>query len=157
MQDMRIAVDTRSLEPGSIFQPAVFTMEVLRLLTIQHPEHQFLLFTDVLAAGLPQLPGNLLRVTISPRRTNLLLYKWWYDVKLPLALKKYKIDVFIGANGIGSLTSAVPQILFLHDLAFFQKNKHTAATADTYRKRYFRRFVTKAKTVLTQPLWVRYE
>lgn len=115
---MQIAVDARFLQADVIRSDRFFADNVVLHLIKQHSEHQFLLLTDTDKTSLINFPENVTWVTITPKPTNILLYKWWYDIKLPLILKKHKANVFIGTYGICSVMTAIPQLLIVPDFAF---------------------------------------
>lgn len=142
---MRIAVDARNFEvkkAGSYFIKEVF----YRLVKV-HSKHSFLFFFDNPGNALTNLPENVTSVLITPKPTNILMYKWWYDVKIYLALKKHKADIFIGTNGICSLTTNVPQLLIMHDLAFLQNLDSLPKNIRFFYNRFTNRFLKKAAAI----------
>lgn len=143
---MRIAVDGRFLRQNAIQNHRIFVNEVILHLTKQYSEHQFLLLADTEKASLINLPQNVTRVTITPKPTNIVLYKWWYDVKLPLILKKQKAEVFIGAYGIGSLLTSIPQLMIVPDFAFLNHSSYAGKMVLFYKK-FARQFLKKAAAV----------
>ena len=146
---MRIAVNTRFLLEGQLEGFGYFTKEVLALLTRQHPEHQFHFFFDrPFSRGFlfsPNVTGHVL----SPPARHPLLWKYWFDVKVALQLKKLKADVFLSPDGQCSLTTAVPQCLVLHDLGFLHYPEGYQPSHRAYYKRYTPKFIRKAKTIAT--------
>lgn len=145
---MRIAVDARPLQADAISEYATFTREVMLRLATLFAEHQFIFLSDSPIDPLINLPANATAVTLTPKPTNLLLYKWWYDVKVFLALKKYKADVFICTSGLCSLTTPIPQVLVVHDLAFLRKLVFLEGSLSFYRN-FTHRFLKKAKIIAT--------
>lgn len=144
---MIIAVDTRFLINGSA-SSGYFIRELLQALAKSHPEHQFYFLFDQSFDEFV-FSSNVHPVVIKPKATHPLLWKYWYDVKLPLTLKKIKADVFISADGFCSLTTATPQCLVIHDPGFLH-------TPGDYKKSHVRflekntpKFLRKAKTVVT--------
>src|SRR5207253_6366910 len=112
---------TRFLHSSEVPDLRNFTNEVFGRLAVQHAEHEFIFFTDRPLNGAISFPENVTTVALTPRPTNVLLYKWWYDVKVSLALKKYKADAFIATCGLASLSTSIPQVLIVRDLAFLKK------------------------------------
>jgi glycosyltransferase involved in cell wall biosynthesis len=154
---MRIAVDTRFLHAGNNPDLKNFTAEVFQRLSAAHPEHHFLFLNDTKADDLAGTPPNVEYVTIRPKATNLLSYKWWFDVKLPLTLKRYKADLFIATYGIGSFTSSVPQIVVVRDLAFLKKKHASYDGSLNVFKRFFANFIKRSKAVVTLSDFVKEE
>lgn len=154
---MQIAVDTRFLQSVDYPAYARFTNEVFVRLAAQHPEHRFLFLCDKDVDPSFSLPANVTAITITPPPANLLTYKWWYDVKLPLALKKYHADLFVGSYGLCSVTTSVPQLLIVHDLAFLQKGLAGTAPGKSFSKKYIGAFIRKSKAIATLSAFVKEE
>lgn len=144
---MRIAVDARFLRPDTTSQFEDFIRELMFRLAKLHPEHQFIFLSDTHIDPLSLYP-NISLVILAPKPSNALLYKWWYDIKVSLALKKYKADSFICTSGWCSLTASVNQVLIIRDLAFFH-NAVFSSKINGYFYRLFRaKFLKKAKLVV---------
>ncbi|MCW3112745.1 MAG: glycosyltransferase family 4 protein [Segetibacter sp.] len=154
---MRIAVDARFLEAND--KPALrdFTKEVFERLSVQHPNHQFIFFVDSRLTHSVDWPLNVTMVTITPKPTNFVSYRWWYDVKLAFALQTQKADVFIAAYGIASLTTSVPQVLIVRDLAFLHKHGVLARNSFSFYKTFFSRFIKKSSAVVTLSHFIKEE
>ena len=119
---MLIAADARFLDSPEMPVYQAFTEKLLLQLAKDHPNDQFIFFVDKPVELLTTVvPTNVLRVVITPKPKNYWTYKWWFDVRLPLALRKYKPAVFIGSYGLCSCNTSVSQILIVHDLAFRHK------------------------------------
>jgi glycosyltransferase involved in cell wall biosynthesis len=146
---MRIAVNTRFLIKNQLEGYGNFIYEVFTRIAEHHPEHKFILFYDRPFDGSVSVPENVLQVTIPPKARHALLFKWWYDIKIPLALKKYKADVFVSPDGFCSLFTKVPQVLVLHDLAFLHHPKFVPKHHLLYYKWYTPHFLKKSKVVST--------
>src|SRR5215212_5870644 len=112
---MRIAVDARILQADATSEYTNFTREVVVRLAKLYAVHQFIFLSDR-PIDLFDLPANLTSVIITPRPTNVLMYKWWYDIRVPLLLKKYNADIFICTSGICSLNTSIPQLLIVYNL-----------------------------------------
>jgi glycosyltransferase involved in cell wall biosynthesis len=72
---------------------------------------------------------NVQSVVIKQQSYSPLLWKFWYNYKLPFVLKKIKANLLISADGICSLRIKVPQCLIVPDTHFL---KH----AEWYSSRY---------------------
>ena len=142
---MRIAVNTRFLIKNQLEGYGNFIYEVFTRIAEHHPEHQFIYFYDRPFNGSISIPENVLQVTIPPKARHALSFKWWYDIKIPLALKKYKADVFVSPDGFCSLFTKVPQVLVLHDLAFLHLPKLIPKHHLLYYKWYTPHFLKKSK------------
>jgi glycosyltransferase involved in cell wall biosynthesis len=84
-----------------------------------------------------------------PPAKHPLLWKFWYDVQVPRALRKFRADVFLSPDGICSLTTSVPQVIVIHDLAYL----HFPGSLPASQQRYYRsqtpRFIRKASRIIT--------
>lgn len=154
---MRIAVDARFFEADNAPTLRDFTKEVFERLYIQHPNHQFIFLTESPLTRLDNLPNNVAIVTITPKPTNIITYRWWYDVKLPFVLNKQKADIFIATYGVASLTASINQVLIVRDLAFLQKRRVLAKNILGFGKAFFSRFIKKSSTIVTLSEFVKEE
>lgn len=147
---MKIAVDTRHLRDGHpLSEEGIFLYEVIKRVIKKNPGHEFIFIFDRPCEEKFLRDKSIIPVVARPEISNLLLVKFWYDIKIPALLKKYKADVFIAANGICSLTAKIPQCLVVNDLSYlyypsFMKNAELA-----FLKRYTGRFLRKANSIVT--------
>lgn len=142
---MRIAVDAGFLKTDET--TGFFIKEIFFRLAKQHAEHQFIFLLSVPVNALPDLPGNVIPVIITPAPTNFILYKWWYDIKVPSALKRYKADVFVCTRGLCSLTSKIPQVLIVQNFAFLKYPAFFDKSSLLFYKKYTSRFLKKAAAI----------
>ncbi|MFN2438012.1 MAG: glycosyltransferase family 4 protein [Chitinophagaceae bacterium] len=126
-----------------------FTSEIFRLLTNQYKEHQFYFLFDRLYDQKFVFSSNVIPIILGPPARHPLLWKYWYDIKIPSALKKIKADVFISPDGFCSLTTKVPQCLIIHDLGFLHHPEAYKKTHLAFYKLYTPFFIKKAKQVVT--------
>lgn len=146
---MRIAVNTRFLLKEYLEGYGYFIYETFRRIVHNHPEHEFIFIFDRAYDPKFVFAENIKPVVIGPPARHPLLWKLWYDIKIPSALKKYKADVFVSCDGFCSLATNVPQCIVLHDLSFlhypaFNKKSHTI-----FYKKYTPKFFEKAKCIAT--------
>src|SRR5438045_5240615 len=146
---MRIAVNTRFLLSDYLEGYGYFTFEIFKHLTNRYPEHQFIFIFDRPYDKRFIFAPNITPVVIGPPARHPLIWKYWYDVKIPMLLKKYKADVFVSADGLCSLTTKVPQCLVVHDLAFLHYPSHIKKSQLIFFKRYVPKFLKKAKSIAT--------
>src|SRR4029079_8716372 len=92
---MKIAVNTRFLLPNYLEGYGYFTFEVFKYLTINHPEHQFIFIFDRPFDRRFIFSSNITPLVTGPPARHPLLWKYWYDVKIPLILKKHKTAHFL--------------------------------------------------------------
>jgi len=146
---MNIAVNTRFLLPNYLEGYGYFVFEVFKHLTRKYPEHHFIFIFDRAYDKQFVFSSNISPVVIGPPARHPLLWKFWYDIKIPAVLKKHRADVFVSADGLCSLTTTVPQCLVLHDLAFMHYPSHIKKSHYIFYKRYVPKFLKKASAVAT--------
>lgn len=146
---MRIAVNTRCLLAGRMEGYGHFTAETLKVLTRSHPEHEFFFLFDRPYDDRFIFSDNVTPVVIGPKARHALSFKWWYDVSVPAALRRIRADVFLSPDGFCSLTTRVPQVLVIHDLAYLHFPSHISRSHLFFYRRYTPRFIHKAAAIAT--------
>lgn len=145
---MVIAVNTRFLL-GELEGYGNFTSELFKILTRKHPDHQFYFLFDRPFNKEYIFSSNVHPLVVSPPARHPVLWKYWYDIKLPMVLKKIKADVFVSPDGFCSLTSKIPQCLVIHDLGFLHSPEAYKKNHVSFLKRNTPKFLKKAKSVVT--------
>lgn len=145
---MKIAVDTRNIGDNRHEAYGTFLYQLLKKAAEKNPNHEFLFIFDRPYDLKFLFDKNIMPVIIGPKTNNLLLRKIWYDVKIPALLRKYKADIFIG-NGICSLTGKTPQCIIIDDLSFLNSPSFHKKTELLFLKKYFKKFLQKAKSIIT--------
>ena len=146
---MKVAVNTRFLLTDYLEGYGYFIYETFKHITKNHPEHEFIFIFDRPFDKRFFLNSNVKAVIAGPPARHPLLWKLWYDVKVPAVLRKFKADVFISCDGFCSLTTKVPQCLVVHDLAFLHYPSFTKKSHLFFYKKYTAKFLNKAKSVAT--------
>jgi glycosyltransferase involved in cell wall biosynthesis len=146
---MVVAVNTRFLIKGRLEGYGYYIQELLRIISVKHPEHQFYFLFDRPCDLSFLFNNNVHPVVTGPAARHPLLWKYWYDVSVPAALKKIKADVFLSPDGFCSLNTGVPQCLIVHDLGFLHYPKGYKWSHRVFYKRYTGRFLKKAKSIAT--------
>lgn len=146
---MVIAVNTRFLFPDYREGYGNFLYEVFGRITRNNPQHQFLFIYDRPQSGESQWPSNVKHVVTGPPARHPLLWKWWYDYRIPAVLRKHKADIFISPDGFCSLRTSVPQLLVVHDLAFLHYPDDIKKSQLYFYNKYTPRFLKKASGIIT--------
>ncbi|MBN8688285.1 MAG: glycosyltransferase family 4 protein [Chitinophagales bacterium] len=146
---MRIAVNTRFLLKDYLEGYGYFIYELFRRITENHPEHTFIFIFDRPWDQQFIFGKNVIPIQAGPPARHPLLWKYWYDYKVPALLRKHKADLFISCDGFCSLRTRVPQCLVLHDLAFLHYPAGISKTQLAFYKKYTPAFLKKANTVIT--------
>jgi len=146
---MKIAVNTRFLLSNYLEGYGYFVFEVFKYLTNNHPEHQFIFIFDRPFDKRFVFSSNITPVVVGPPARHPLLWKYWFDLKIPSVLKKNKADVFVSVDGLCSLRTATPQCLVIHDVAFLHYPAHIKRSHLYFFKKYIPQFLKKANSIAT--------
>ena len=146
---MRIVVNTRFWTEGLREGYGYFKEQVFSRIALAQPDHQFLFLFDRRPPADLQLPDNVSLRILPPPARHPLLWKLWYDWRIPPVLKQFKADLFVSPDGIASLRTQVPQCLVVHDLAFLQDRHWLPASIGRYYRKYTPRFLKKVQRVAT--------
>jgi glycosyltransferase involved in cell wall biosynthesis len=146
---MRIAVNARFLLKEYLEGYGYFIYETFKRITTAHPEHEFIFIFDRPYDKRFVFGKNVIPVVAGPPARHPLLWKFWYDVKVPAALRKYKADVFVSCDGFCSLNTKIPQCLVLHDLAFLHHPSFIKKSHLLFYKKYTPKFLIKANVIVT--------
>lgn len=146
---MRIGINTRNLIPNKMEGFGHYTFEIVSRLISAHPEHEFILFYDRQIDPPFNFGSNAFEVVVSPPTRHPILHLIWFEIKLPRALKKHKIDLFFSPDGYCSLRSKVPQVAVIHDINFEHNPKDLPKLVSFYLRYCFPKFAKKAKHIIT--------
>lgn len=146
---MVIAVNTRFLLKDAMEGYGYFIQETFQRIVKQHPEHHFYFIFDRPYSEAFIFSANVTPLIVRPPARHPVLWKWWYDVKIALILKKIKADVFVSPDGFCSLTTSVPQCLVVHDLGFLRHPQSYKSAHLWFYKKYTPKFLKKAATIAT--------
>jgi len=150
---MRIAVNTRFLLNDYLEGYGYFLYETLNRITKSHPDHQFIFIFDRPFHKKFIFADNVTPVVAGPPARHPLLWKLWYDIKIPRVLQKHKADVFVSCDGFCSLNTLVPQCLLIHDLSFLHYPSFIKRSHALFYKHFTPRFLQKANSVATVSLF----
>src|SRR5882757_10879857 len=146
---MTIAVNTRFLIKDQLEGVGYFLLESCSRISKNHPEHKFIFIFDRKYDTQFIFGENVIPVVTGPAARHPLLWKLWYDIKVPAILKKYKADVFVSCDGFCSLATSVPQCLLIHDLSFLHYPSFISKTHFLFYKHYTPAFLNKANIIVT--------
>ena len=85
---MRIAVNTRFLLKNTLEGYGYFLLETFSRITKWHPEHEFIFIFDRPYDERFVFGSNVTPLIAGPTARHPLLWRWWYDVRIPWILKK---------------------------------------------------------------------
>ena len=146
---MNIAINTKAMLPGKMEGYGYFIEEIFIRIARSHPEHRFYFLFDRSTGMDFSNFSNIQTIVIKPQARLPLLWKIWYNLQIPIVLKKIKADVFVSPDGFCSLHTTVPQCLVVHDLAFLHHPDFLQRSHLNYYKKYTAKFLSKAKVIAT--------
>lgn len=146
---MKIAVNTRLLLKDKLDGIGRFSAESLRLITQNHPEHQFLFIFDRPFDDSFIFSSNIEPIVINLPTRHPFLWKIWFDLLLPPKLKKHNPDLFFSPDGWLSLKTNTPSLPVIHDLNFEHYPEHLPPSYRKYYRKYFPQFARKAVRIAT--------
>lgn len=144
---MRIAITATFLKKEHPEGHGRFVKAVFSRLVRNHPEHEFIFLFDRSADPASVSVPNVIPLAVPLPASSPLLARYWYDIKAPLALKRYAPDLWVQPYGLVSLTTTIPQLLIAKDLSL------DPGSVSWYRrgfnKIYTGRFLRKAARIAT--------
>lgn len=146
---MNIAVNTRLLLKDNLEGCGYFVREVFRIMAEKYSQHHFYFLFDRPYDPSFVFGKNITPIVLSPPARHPVLWKYWFDIKVPAVLKKVKADVFVSPDGFCSLATRVPQCLVVHDLGFLHFPDAYKRSHRIFYKHYTPRFLNKAATIAT--------
>jgi glycosyltransferase involved in cell wall biosynthesis len=146
---MVIAVNTRLLLKGKLEGIAWFTLETLKRITDDHPEHKFIFIFDRPYCKDFIFGDNITPVVLWPQARHPFLWYIWFECQIPRVLKKYKADMLVSTDGYLSLNTKIPQLAVIHDINFFHRPADMPWLKAKYYNHFFPLFARKAKRIAT--------
>lgn len=146
---MVIAVNGIFLQDNTMEGYGQYTAAILQRLAASLPQHQFVVVFDRPYSNHFISSSNIVPILVKPAARHIPAFLYWYNISAVLAVRKFKPDVWIQPYGFCSLTTAIPQILVIHDLAF-----HAFPESVSWHHRWFYKiftplFLKKAKRLIT--------
>jgi glycosyltransferase involved in cell wall biosynthesis len=137
---LHIAVNTRFLLPGGHLEGiGRFTFETLRHLVAQHPEVTFHFLFDRAYDARYLLGPNVVPHVLSPPARHPLLFVAWFEGAVALWLARHRPAAFLSPDGFTTLSTSVPRVTVLHDLAF----EHFPLDVGLLQRRYYHFFAPR--------------
>ena len=146
---MRIVVNAALLPDIYSSEYISFLSETFARITRNHPEHNFIFICETKDADLFSFEKNTGFVKTKVSRRNAITWKYWYDVRIPALLRKYKADLFISPGLFCSLHTKLPQLLMSADLVFVDSPSFFSKSQLFFFRKHARKSITKAKRIIT--------
>jgi glycosyltransferase involved in cell wall biosynthesis len=152
---MRIGVNARLLLSENMEGIPRFTFETTRQMALDHPKDDFILFFDRKVKANFDFPSNVQKVIIPLQARHPILWYIWFEILIPLYLKKYRIDVFYTPDGYLSLSTKIPTVMVMHDLAYLHFPSHISYTTLKYYTHYVPKYLNRADKVIAVSEYVK--
>lgn len=146
---MRIAVNTRLLLHDRLDGIGWFTSETARRMVLAHPEHEFFFFFDRKPHPEFLFADNVTPVVLCPQARHPVLWYLFFEWSTQMALKRYKIDLYLSPDGMMPLNPKVPTLNVIHDLNFEHASGNLKASHQRYMSHYFPLFARNATRLAT--------
>lgn len=146
---MRIAVNTRLLLHDRLDGIGWFTAETARRMVLAHPEHEFFFFFDRKPHPEFLFADNVTPVVLCPQARHPVLWYLYFEWSTQMALKRYKIDLYLSPDGMVPLHPKVPTLNVIHDLNFEHASGNLKASHQRYMSHYFPLFARNATRLAT--------
>jgi glycosyltransferase involved in cell wall biosynthesis len=146
---MRIAVNTAFL-PGPFLNDYILLIsKTFKCLADIYPEYHFIFFCEKEQEHQFSFISNSEIYRSSSHNKNTLTLKYWYDVKVPALLRKYKADLFFSPGGRCSSFTKLPQCILINDPLFIQYPGLYSKRQVRIAKSELRKSIKKAKKIIT--------
>lgn len=145
---MKIAVNTRFLIKDKLEGIGRFTFEIFQRIVCQYPEHQFYFLFDRKPDPSFVFASNVTPVVLYPPARHPLLWYWWYEISVARAIQKIQAAIFISPDGFAVLSSKIPTLLVVHDIAFEHYPKMVSFAASNYYRYFTPKYCQHAQKII---------
>ena len=137
---MHVAVNTRFLLPGDQLEGiGRFSYETLRRLVAQQPGVTFHFLFDRAFDPRYVFGPNVVPHVLLPPARHPLLFVAWFEGAVALWLARHRPAAFLSLDGFTTLSTRVPRVTVLHDLAF----EHFPQDVGLVQRKYYHYFVPR--------------
>jgi glycosyltransferase involved in cell wall biosynthesis len=146
---MKIAVNTRLLIKNKMEGIAMHAYHVLKRITIQHPEHQFLFLFDRPFDDSFIFSSNVTPMVLFPQARHPFLFYWWFEYSVAAVINKVKPDLFYSPDGYLSLRAGTCSLPVMHDINYEHYPNDLPWLTRAYYKKFSPLFAKKGQRILT--------
>ena len=145
---MRIGISARLLGKKITEGVGRYTHEVIKSLSHQYPEDEFVLYVDQKDIDTSDYGSNVSchNLIIQPRHP--ILWQIWFEYLIPRALRQDSIDIFFSPEGMASLRSKVPTIMTVHDIVFERHPEFVQQSHVRFHKRNSIKYHRRAEQIV---------
>ena len=126
-----------------------YAWEIVSRLITTHPEHEFILLFDKPFSKYFIIAPNVSALLVKPAARHVPGFLYWYNVAAAKVVKRIGAAVWLQPYGFCSLLSNIPQILFIHDLAYKHFPKDNTKWNQWYYELFTPKFLKKATRIIT--------
>ena len=126
-----------------------FTAETMRRIVLAHPEHTFYFFFDRIPDSMFLFAPNVVPVVLCPQSRHPVLWYMFFEWAVAMALKKYKIDLFLSPDGMMPKYPKAPTLTVIHDLNFEHSSDNLKPSHQRYMTHFFPCFARNATRIAT--------
>jgi len=146
---VKIVINTRFLIKDKLEGIGRFTLETVKRMCINHPEHTFYLLFDRMYDKEYIFSENVKPIIVPFQARHPLLWKYWFHKQVPRVLKKLDADIFLSTDGFTPLKSNTPIVTVIHDLNFEHNPQHLPKGVRNYYLKYFPKYAQVATRIAT--------
>lgn len=145
---MKVLINARMLQKGILEGIGTYTKETAIRMAEQHPEDEFVfVFDRAFDPEFVALP-NCSGVKVGPPTRHPILWKYWFERRIPRLINTIKPDVFYSPDGYCSLKSKIPTVMVSHDLAFEHFDDHNKAGHLDFYRTYSPQYHKRADAII---------
>ena len=146
---MKIAVNTRLLLKNKLEGIGWFTFESLKRIVSAHPNDEFYFIFDRPYSQEFIFADNVKPIVVGPPARHPVLHYIWYEISIPIVLRKIKPDVFVSPDAYLSLSSKYTDLIVIHDLNFEHYPEHMPWLARKFYTHFTPKYAKKANRIAT--------
>ena len=152
---MKIAINTRFLQPGQLEGFGWYTHEIVRRMVLAHKEDEFIFLFDRPFDTRFVYAENVTPIVLAPQARFAPQFLAWFEWAVPGALKKLSAEVFFSPDSMCSLSTKVPTVMTCHDLVPLHLPEQVPLLHRHYLLHFLPKFLRRADHVLTVSEYVR--
>jgi glycosyltransferase involved in cell wall biosynthesis len=145
---MRVAVNVRFFLKDRMEGIARFNYETLKRIVLQNPQDEFFFLFDRDYDQNFIFAENVKPVVLFPPTRHPFILAFWLEVRIKIALKRIKPDVFLSGDTYMPLNSGVKTVIVSHDLAFHHYPEHTRFFDRNFYHYFFPKYHRKADKII---------
>ncbi len=124
-----------------------YTVEVVGRLAGEYPKDEFHILYDRKDHGTQLKAPNIIEHVVFPPARHPLLWSIWFNSRIPQIMSRIEADVFFSPEGMLSLTSEVPTLMTIHDLAYIHFPEYSIGSHRKFLENNMPKFIKKADKI----------